>query len=169
MNLETESLVFRQFKRDDVVPLYEIQCDQESMQYTYVAKSLDDSRSRLIAYAEQFERLGYAPWTVLLKSNLKIIGWGGLNIDPFDPGWGTEIAYFFHPDYWGKGYATQLVQIALNIGLNELGLSEINAYAHKDNIASIRVLEKCGFLFQRFEPKLGRNHYRIKSWKLKTG
>jgi ribosomal-protein-alanine N-acetyltransferase len=169
MNFETKSLVLRPFKKDDIVPLYKIQCDRDSMRYTYIAKSLDDSRSRLMAYAEQFDSLGYAPWTILLKSNLKIIGWGGLNIDPFDPGWGIEIAYFFHPDYWGKGYATQLVQIALNIGFTNLGIREINAYAHKDNIASIRVLEKCGFLFQRFEPKLERNHYRINNWNPKTG
>ena len=32
-----------------------------------------------------------------------------------------------------------------------------------DNIASIRVLEKCGFAFLRYEPSLGRNHYEILS------
>jgi RimJ/RimL family protein N-acetyltransferase len=40
------------------------------------------------------------------KANDRIVGWGGLYNHPFDPGWGMEIAYFFHPDVWGQGYAT---------------------------------------------------------------
>ena len=160
-DIETDNLLLRPFQKDDVGPLYEIQSNQESMQYTYYASSLDESQKRLYAYAAQYDQLGYAPWTVLLKSNYKIVGWGGLNIDPFDSGWGIEVAYFFHPDYWGQGYATELVQTALNRGFNKLGLNEINAYAHENNDASIRVLEKCGFIFLRYEPKLGRNHYKI--------
>ena len=38
---------------------------------------------------------------------------------------------------------------------------EINAFAHRENQASIRLLEKCGFQFQCFEPRLNRNHYIV--------
>lgn len=160
-NIETDRLLLRPFQEDDVAPLYDIQRNPESMQYTFCANSLRDSTERLSAYAAQLDKIGYAPWTVLLKSDPKIIGWGGLNIDPFDSGWGTEVAYFFHPDYWGLGFATELVQKALECGFVKLDLKEIHAYAHRDNLASIRVLDKCGFSFLRYEVKLGRNHYLI--------
>ena len=80
-----------------------------------------------------------------VKSKLQIIGWGGLNVDPGASGWGIEVAYFFHPDFWGNGYATELVKASLEHGFRDLSLDVINAYSHKDNKASIRVLEKCGF------------------------
>ncbi len=159
--INTERLLLRPFQNDDVVSLYDIQCNPESMQYTFCASSLNESKERLQAYAAQLHQYGYAPWTILLKSNQKIIGWGGLNIDPFDPGWGIEVAYFFHPDCWGKGFATELVQTTIDHGFIKLGLSEINAYAHKNNSASIRVLEKCSFRFVGYESKLDRNRYKI--------
>jgi ribosomal-protein-alanine N-acetyltransferase len=159
--VKTDHLILRHFQQDDVGPLYEIQSNPDWMQYTFCSKSLNESKERLNIYASQYDQLGYAPWTILTKLDCKIIGWGGLNIDPYNPGWGTEVAYFFHPTYWGQGFATELVQAALDHGFTNLGLSEINAYTHRDNIASIRVLEKCGFKFIQPVPKLDRNHYEI--------
>lgn len=45
-------------------------------------------------------------------------------------------------EYWGKGLATR----ALSEFLRELRIRPIYAAAAKDNIASLRVLEKCGFV-----------------------
>ncbi len=161
--IKTDHLLLSPFQKSDIDPLYEIQCNPKWMQYTYCADSLEKSKERLYAYSTQRDQLGYAPWTVSLKSNKKIIGWGGLNVDPFESGWGTEVAYFFHPDYWGKGFATELVQTALEYGFTKLGLNQVNAYARRENYASIRVLEKCGLKFLRYIPNIERNHYRIET------
>jgi RimJ/RimL family protein N-acetyltransferase len=99
---------------------------------------------------------------VLIKSKQQIIGWGGLNIDPFEPGWGTEVAYFLHPDYWQQGIATELVKASLEYGFKQLRLDAIGAFVHPNNIPSIRVLEKCGFVLLGHEPKLNRDHYEIR-------
>ena len=112
-------------------------------------------------YENERRKLGFAPWTVLLKAEDKVIGWGGLTIDPFDPGWGVEVAFFFHPDYWGRGFGSELVRVSIQEGFSTHHLSELHAFAHRDNAASIRVLEKNGFRFLRYEPKLNRNHYLI--------
>ena len=42
-------------------------------------------------------------------------------------------------------------------------MKEIHAFAHPENGASIKVLQKNGFLFQGFESKLNRNHYVLSS------
>lgn len=52
-----------------------------------------------------------------------------------------EVSYWVGKEYWGKGIATQ----ALLMFLNDIKRRPIYARAAKDNSASVRVLEKCGF------------------------
>ena len=53
----------------------------------------------------------------------------------------TEVGYWIGKDYWGKGIATR----ALSEFLGLIRIRPLRARAAKDNIASLRVLEKCGF------------------------
>jgi RimJ/RimL family protein N-acetyltransferase len=52
-----------------------------------------------------------------------------------------EVRYWIGKEYWGKGVATK----ALSQFLGDLKTRPLYSRAAKDNIASIRVLEKCGF------------------------
>ncbi len=52
-----------------------------------------------------------------------------------------EVTYWIGKSYWGKGVATR----ALREFLGHLKTRPLYARAAKDNTASIRVLEKCGF------------------------
>jgi RimJ/RimL family protein N-acetyltransferase len=52
-----------------------------------------------------------------------------------------EVSYWLGREYWGKGLATK----ALTAFLSDVKVRPLYARAAKDNIASIRVLEKCGF------------------------
>lgn len=53
-----------------------------------------------------------------------------------------EITYWIDRDHWGKGIATTAVQQFLD----EVPTRPLFARASKDNVGSIRVLEKCGFV-----------------------
>ena len=92
-----------------------------------------------------------------------MVGWGGLNRDPRAPQWGAEVSYFVHPDYAGRGLATELVRASLALAFDELGLAEVGAFTRPANHASARVLQKCGFAFVRHVPALERDHYRVLS------
>lgn len=52
-----------------------------------------------------------------------------------------EISYWIGRDFWGRGVATR----ALSTFLIEVSTRPLHARAAKDNLASLRVLEKCGF------------------------
>jgi RimJ/RimL family protein N-acetyltransferase len=52
-----------------------------------------------------------------------------------------EISYWLGKEYWGKGIATE----ALSQFLAALRARPLYARAAKDNVASLRVLAKCGF------------------------
>ena len=65
-------------------------------------------------------------------------------INEVDDGAGAmELGFAFHPDAWGKGYATEVLTAAMN-ALFSLGYATVKTGAFEENAASIRVMEKCG-------------------------
>ena len=160
--LQTKRLILREFTDSDIDPLYEIQGNRDHMKFTFCAESRAACESFLRAYADTRRVNGFAPWTIVHRLDQRVIGWGGLGIDPLAPGWGPEVSYFIHPSYQGQGFATELVKMALDQGFRVLGLPQIDAFAMPANAGSIRVLEKCGFRLLRFEPALHRNHYELR-------
>ena len=52
-----------------------------------------------------------------------------------------EVSYWIGKDYWGRGIATR----ALAGFLGDFKVRPLYARSAKDNVASIRVLKKCGF------------------------
>ena len=53
-----------------------------------------------------------------------------------------EIGYLFGKDYWRRNYATEVVGAIVKYAFNILNINELVAYTFKNNLASIRVLEK---------------------------
>jgi len=54
----------------------------------------------------------------------------------------NELAYWVGREHWGRGIASK----ALRLFLQEYRQRPLGARAVKDNVGSIRVLEKCGFV-----------------------
>jgi GNAT superfamily N-acetyltransferase len=119
--VETSRLTLRPFEPGDVDPLFAIQGDAQVMRYTFWAPVRADSERYLTAYAALYEEHGFAPWTMILRAEQRVVAWGGLSVDPFNPGWGVEVSYFVHPAYAGQGIASEIVQASLQHGF--MGIS----------------------------------------------
>ncbi len=158
--ISTERLVLRPPVLTDVPVLFEFLGNTEAMRYTHVDPSLRACRRRIAVHEWLRRRDGYAPWTVVTKADGRIIGWGGLYDDPFQPGWGVEIGYYFDPAAWGQGYASELTAACTDMADHRLQLPEVQAFARPDNLGSRRVLEKAGFKVVQFVPEMQRLLYR---------
>ena len=91
---------------------------------------------------------GYAYWIFEDEAH-HFMGRGGLmntHIEGVDE---VEIGYALLPEYWGKGIATEVGKEIVRIGFEDLGLNEIVCFALPENKASIRVMEKLGFAFEK--------------------
>ena len=55
----------------------------------------------------------------------------------------VELGYAIHPDYWGRGFATEALRGAME-ALLSLGIPMVTAGAFADHAASIRCMVKCG-------------------------
>jgi [ribosomal protein S5]-alanine N-acetyltransferase len=161
MPIETARLVLRPPRLADAPSLFGFLGDATAMQYTTPQASLQDCRRYLAAHERQRRRVGCAPWVVVEKEAGAMIGFGGLYEDPFDPGWGVEIGYFFSPAIWGKGYATELTLFCIAWARQRARWPILRAFAHPQNIASQRVLSKSGFQQERFVPEMKRFLYRL--------
>jgi RimJ/RimL family protein N-acetyltransferase len=51
-------------------------------------------------------------------------------------------------DYWGKGIATQAIQIICDYATNELNLHKVEAGCYSDNVGSLKAFEKVGFIVE---------------------
>ena len=160
MEIETARLLLRPPRLAEVPVLFEFLGDAQAMRHTHIDRSLRQCRRRVAVHERRRRRDGYAPWTVVDKESGRIVGWGGLYEDPFDPGWGVEVGYYFHPAVWGRGYATELVRASVAHADEVLALPEVGAFARPENAGSRRVLEKCGFEELDFVPALQRLRYR---------
>lgn len=70
-----------------------------------------------------------------------------------------EVGYTIGRDFWQHGYATLVVAALLDELIGQFGVVEVVAAANIGNVASIRALEKNGFLYSgasetllKFEP-----------------
>jgi len=159
IEIQTARLMLRRPTLADAPALFEFLGDAAAMQFTHVDASIRDCRRRVAAHEHSRPQDGYAPWTIVSRADGRIVGWGGLYNDPFERGWGVEIGYFFHPDVWGQGYATELVAACIDLADRVLVLPKIRAFARPENFGSRRVLEKAGFKIIRHVPEMERLLY----------
>lgn len=152
----TQRLLLRPPRRADIPALHAFLGDPAAMALTSCDPDLAATRRRVLVHEWQRRRLGYAPWVAVRRADGRVIGWGGLYDDPFDPGWGCEVGYSLHPDVWGQGFASEMVAAALDAARRDGRVGRVRAFAHPDNAGSRRVLEKAGFQQVEFLPAMQR-------------
>ena len=91
---------------------------------------------------EQWE--WYAIWMIELKDGTHI---GEMCFKGIDSDGIVEIGYGIMEQYQEHGYATEAVKAISNWAFQEPKISSIEAEIDSKNIASKKVLEKCGFIF----------------------
>ena len=93
-----------------------------------------------------WEQYGYGDWGILPEEIDQIIGWAGLQ---FLPELGeTEVGFLLDRPFWGKGYATEAALASIQFGFEVFSLDHIIALVHPENLASRRVIDKCGMDYQ---------------------
>ena len=64
------------------------------------------------------------------------------------------VGYSMDQHFVGRGIATEAVKLVIELAFNSLKLHRVEAYIAPQNIASIRVIEKAGFLKEGLLRKL---------------
>ena len=83
-----------------------------------------------------------------LKDTGKVIGTGG--VSPNADSSIYELGYNLNRAYWGQGYATEAAKAMLTWAHDSLNAHDFVASHVYANVASGKVLRKCGFVFEHF-------------------
>jgi RimJ/RimL family protein N-acetyltransferase len=97
----------------------------------------------------EWSRLGYSWWSVREVASGQFVGRGGLRRLTIEGREEVEVGYGFLPEFWGRGYATELARESVRIGFTQLKLPELISFTQVTNLASRRVMEKAGFRYER--------------------
>lgn len=60
----------------------------------------------------------------------------------------AELGYWFLPEFWGQGYASEACPVVIAAARRIWQLHRIEAIIETEHAASRRILEKCGFKFE---------------------
>ena len=147
--VETERLLLRPFRDDDLDAYAEICADAETMRYIGNGEpgTRDDCWRSIAMILGHWQLRGYGLWAGEDRTTGRLIGRTGL----YNPeGWpGLEVGWLFARDLWGQGYATEGGAAALRWAFSELAADHVISVIHPENTASRRVAEKLGGVVER--------------------
>jgi RimJ/RimL family protein N-acetyltransferase len=111
--------------------------------------SEDEARAGLIEAIGHWELHGFGLWLFRERPGGRLVGRGGLQHTFVTGRDEVEVAWAIVSELWGRGLATEVAGAAIDVAFGELALQEVIAYTLPDNWASRRVMEKCGFAYDR--------------------
>lgn len=156
--LETEHLKVRESTVADVEDFYRMYAEPS---VTYYMEDLfqdpDEERVYMENYIKQFYGFyGFGMWTVLLKETGQVIGRAGFSIrEGYDL---PELGFMLDVPFQKKGLAFEVCRAILNYGKEELYFKEVQALVETENEASLRLLGRLGFTFERKVTESGRQY-----------
>jgi len=163
----SERLTLRRFKRRDVADLPGLLDDWQVARWlarTPHPYTHEDGKDWIKISRSVLRRgRGYS-LAIVERETGTLIGGVGLSHET------GEIGYWFGRDHWGKGYATEVVNLVTKMGFGETELDKLWAMVLPGNDASGRVLEKVGYMALGTRPYPFRNverhayYYQMQRW-----
>lgn len=143
MRRETERLVITKFERSMAEDVHKNSLDEDNRRFVpdEVFETIADARETIEFLMGCYET-GDGPlvYPVLLKDNTNI---GYVQLIPIEEGF--EVGYHIAKQYTGQGYASEALTALLEYAKTEKQIDKIYGICVSENIASKRVMERCGF------------------------
>lgn len=149
--LSTTRLQLRRIELSDANDLFILRSDPRVMKFMDkpLFTSVNEAVQVIDKIRSDFDSNESITWGMSLKGDLKMIGTIGF--------WKitkehhrAEIGYLLHPDHWGCGLMQEAIKPVLDFGFNVMRLHSVEANVNPENAASIRFLEKIGFVREAY-------------------
>lgn len=153
--INTERLLIRPFSISDAEDAFEWRSDPEVNRFMPYPcdENVEELRQRIEEWIADNDK-----YAIVLKETGKVIG--DISVEWCEKDKAYEIGYNINRSFWRRGYATEALRGVLDWAYKELGARDFTAFYAKDNGASGRVLEKCGFV-QEYTGQYSRENGKI--------
>ncbi len=142
----TQRVMLRNFAKDDLEDLYDY-CNQEGVGESAgwsQHENLEQSAKVLKNYIQNENQ-----FAIVYRENNKVIGHISIHEDSEDDRPDTkELGYVLNKNYWNRGIMTEVMYAVLE-ELFSNGIVSVYACCFQNNAASMHLIEKCGFVFER--------------------
>ena len=148
IHIDTERLVIRPYKISDLDDHYKILSDKKNLYYLddIVTSTKEDAKLNLLEAIWLNENDKARRLAITFAHKPQLIGSVGYDIIETTPlGKIGHMGWFILPKHQNKGYITEAVKSVLKFAFDEDNCFRITTGCHKENIASMRVMEKIGF------------------------
>jgi RimJ/RimL family protein N-acetyltransferase len=149
--LATERLILRRFTADDAALLFDLDSEPEVLRYlARTPPSRDEIERRILpeilAAYERDPRFGR--WAALDRQSGAFLGRFGLGVVGNDDRT-LSLGYRLRRAAWGRGLATEGGRALIDRAFAEFRARRVRAQTMAVNLASRRVMEKCGMRYVR--------------------
>ena len=150
--LQTQRLVLRQLRMADAPALYTLRANEEVRKY--LDRPRPASQQEIIALIEMiaanWQKEESLTWAISLSGEphhlVGTIGFWRMQKEHFR----AEIGYLLHPQFHRQGIMNEAITAVLDYGFRHMNLHSVEAHVNPDNAASIRLLEKSGFVREAY-------------------
>jgi len=143
MRLETERLIITKFDLSMAEAVHKNSLDEDNRRFVpdEVFETIEDSKDTIEFLMSCYET-GKGPlvYPILLKDTTNI---GYVQLVPLNDGY--EVGYHIAKEHTGNGYATEALKTFLEYVKQDKKLEKVYGICLSENVASKKVLEKCGF------------------------
>lgn len=163
--LETDRLLLRQWRDDDVELFARLNADPAVMEHYPATLTRQQTEAATERISETFRDRGFGLMVVELKQTGEFMGFVGLQVPSFDAHFMpcVEVGWRLEKRFWGQGYAPEAARKVMRDGYERVGLDEIVAMTTTTNTNSMRVMEKLGMVRDVREdfdnPKIPSGHH----------
>ena len=166
--INTRRLSLHRIKEEDLTNLIIMHSDLQMMRTLGGIRSEKQTAAFLQEQLEHWQRHGYGEWIAYELETGLFVGRGGLRHVLIAGREELEVGYKIMPEFWRQGMATEMASAFVVIAFKSLEKSELVCYTLSENRASVHVMEKVGFNFEREIQLNNRLHlfYRLRrtSW-----
>lgn len=147
MQIKTERLTITRFTPDMAQTVYENSQDADTRRFVpdEVYDSVEEARETIEFLMSRYDSTDGPFVYPIITNDGKNIGYVQLCKLELEEEGNWEIGYHIAKQFTGKGYATETVKAFLPVVAKKLNLKEVYGICLAENLASVRVLEKCGF------------------------
>jgi len=144
--LITERLTLRQLVIKDEQEIFALRSDSEINKYLdrKIANTIDDARNFINSVNENINKNDSVYWAITFRDKNMLVG--TICLFSFsDENDKCEIGYELLTDFQGKGIMKEAVEKVIDYAFNTIKVQKIEAFFHRDNQSSIKLLKKFSF------------------------
>jgi len=144
--INTERLIITEFNESMIESVQENSIDEDNRRFVpdEVFETIEEARDTVLWLMDCYKKDNEPRVCPVLLKNGENIGY--VQAVPLKDGW--EIGYHIAKRHTRNGYATEAVKAFLPVIMERLGIKEVVGICLPENIASWKVMERCGFVLE---------------------